>query len=506
MTKRLLTITLIAVFLTGGLALESFGEEKPQYGGVLKAIRGNFPKVIGLPTAMSPTDRIFCLPFAERLTNWDAKGNLLPELAESWDEDPAAETITYHLRKGVTFQDGSPFNADVVKWNLQTRLDKKRLTSGKYVKSIEVLDDYTVRVYVKGYNNRLTFDYGWQQMFSREAVEKHDEEWARKNGVGTGPFKFAEFQRDNFIKYVRNDNYWRKGYPYLDGIEVRFIPDVMTASAIMQANEADCWQDVGDVQSVLALEEKGFKVNWGPGMFWALLSNSSDPKSPYYKKEVREALEYAIDRPTMAKLLGHGKYEPLFQMAHAGSPGYIPGYNPRPYNPEKAKQLLAEAGYPNGFQTTLLSMSNYQDSAAALKSYLEAVGIKVRLDLADLGRYFDALFQTGWSDLVFTPNGIDPDGGDLFVHYGPDPITYRTGNIKKSPEYLAACNEALHTYDKALAVEKLKQAVKLGGEDAMIVPIYRSAQANVMQPYVHSKYMLIHTSLWQPYDTWMEKH
>lgn len=504
--KKLRIIFLVAVFAIAGLAFTCYAEEKPQYGGVLKAIRGTFPKVIGQPTEMSPTDRIFSLPIAEKLTNWDAEGNMVPELAESWDEDPEGKTITFHLRKGITFHDGSSFNAEAVRWNLQMRLDKKRLTDGKYVESMEVLDDHTLRVHVKDYHYRLAFNYGWQQMYSKKAFETHGEDWVRKNGVGTGPFKFGEFKRDTLITYVRNDNYWRKGYPYLDGMEIRFIPDVMTGSAMIQANEADSWLEVSDVQMVLNLEKKGFKVNWGPGMFWALLPNSSDPESPYSDKKVREALEYAIDRPTLAKLVGYGKYEPLFQMAHEGSPAYVPGYNPRPYNPEKARQLLAEAGYPKGFETTILVMSDQQDSAAALKAYLEAVGISVRLDLADLGRYFSALFHNGWSDLVFAANGIDPDGSELFIHYGPEPMTYRTGTIKKSPEFLATCNDALHTYDKTRVKDKLKQIVKQGAEDAMIVPIFRSAQAYVMHPYVHDNYILIHTIHWHPYDTWMEKH
>ena len=504
--KKCLVIAFIMVFSLAGLAFNSFGEEKPQYGGILKAARGTFPKVIGLPSEMGVTDKLFGLPFTERLTNWDAKGNMVPELAESWDEDPVDNTITYHLRKGITFHDGSPFNADAVKWNLQIRLDSNRLPFGKHVKSIEIVDEYTVRVHTKDYNNELAFNYGWQQMYSKKAVETHGVEWARKNGVGTGPFKFAEFQRDTMIKYVRNDNYWRKGYPYLDGMEIRFIPDVMTASAMIQGKEVDGWMDVSDVRNVLDLEKKGLKVNWGPGMFWAILPNSSDPKSPYADKRVREALEYAIDRPTLAKMLGYGKFEPLVQMASSISPSYVKGFNPRPYNPEKARKLLAEAGYPKGFETTLLTMSSNQDSAAALKSYLEAVGIKVRLDLADMGRYFTAIFQTGWDDLVFAANGIDPDGRELFIHFGPAPMTYRSGNIKKSPQFLAACDDALHTYDKAQFIEKLQKAVKQGSEDAMIIPVYRSAQAYVMQPYVHDKYMLIHTIYWHPYDTWMEKH
>ena len=141
--KKCLVIIFTAVFSLSGLTFNGLGQEKPQYGGVLKAVRPTFPKVIGLPSEMGVTDKLFGLPFTERLTNWDAKGNMVPELAESWDEDPVGNIITYHLRKGITFHDGSPFNADAVKWNLQIRLDSNRLPFGKHVKSIEIVDEYT---------------------------------------------------------------------------------------------------------------------------------------------------------------------------------------------------------------------------------------------------------------------------------------------------------------------------------------------------------------------------
>lgn len=504
--KKFLIITLIAVFSIGGLASNSFGDEKPRYGGVLKGIRGVFPKVMGYPPEMTPADSIAALPYAERLTTWDKEGNMVPEVAESWDEDPENLTITFHLRKGVRFSDRTPLNAEAVKWNWQMRLEKNRLPYGKYVKSLEVIDDNTIRVHVTAFNNQLAFNYGWQQMYSPAAFYTHGVDWVRKNGVGTGPFKLAEFQRDTLIRYERNDDYWREGYPYLDGIEVRFIPDTMTASAMMEAGEADVWQDVREVENILDLENKGYKVNWGPGFFWGLLPNSSDPKSPFNDKRVREALEYALDRPAIARMLGHGKYEALTQMAPSFWPGYVPGFNPRPYNPEKAKQLLAEAGYPNGFKTSILAESTAQDEGAAVQAYLAAVGIDAKLDLADLGRFYGSVFGKGWSDLALARSGINPDATDLFVHFGPEPMTYRTGTFKKSPEFLALCEDALHTYNKAEMIEKIKKIVIQGSKDAMIVPVMVSAQANVMQPYVHSTYMLIHTVHWQPYDSWMGKH
>jgi peptide/nickel transport system substrate-binding protein len=505
-------ILCVCFFINFTLPAPALGQ--PVKGGILKAIRPTFPKVIGYRPEFAPVDTMFALPVIERLNQWDEKGNPIPVLAENWKGDPVNKTITWYLRKGVKFHDGTDWDAEACRWNLQLQIDTKSLPDGPYVKSLEVIDKYTIKMYLTEYTRLLTQEnYGWAMMVSPTAFNKagggdieKSKEWARKNSVGTGPFKVVDFKRDAFIKYERNDNYWRKGMPYLDGMELRFIPDPMTASAMMEAKEADAWHDVAFVRNVLDLEQKGFKVVWGPGMFWAILPNSNDPKSPFANKKVREAIEYALDRPAIAKMVGYGKYEPLHQIAPSKWPGYVPGYNPRPYNPDKAKKLLAEAGYPNGFKTAMLATEWMRDGATAIKSYLEAVGIDARLDIADMGRYFGAVFGTGWSDLVFAASGINPSTTDLFIHFGPEPMTYRTGTIKKSPEYLALCKEALHIYDDAKYIEKIKQIVKKAGEDAMVIPVYVSAQANVMQPYVHSNYVKIHSVIWYSYEDWLEKH
>ncbi len=514
--KKILIIALIVSVSTVGLVFNGFCEQKPQYGGILRVLRPTFPRVIGYPNEFSPVESICALPVLERLNEWDEKGNPIPVLAESWEADPLSKTIIWHLRKGVKFHDGTPFNAEAVRWNYQSRIDAKRQTDGKYVKSLEVIDEHTLKIHLTDYNYLMTKEnLSWLLSISPTAFEKagggdieKSKEWARRNSVGTGPFKVVDFKRDTYIKYARNDNYWRKGMPYLDGIESRLIRDPMTAMAMMEAGEADAWHETGEVQNILRLEEKGFKVNWGPGYFWALLPNSSDPKSPLSKRKVREAIEYAINRPTLAKMIGHGKYEALHQMAPSFWPGYVPGYDPRPYNPEKAKQLLTEAGYPNGFKTSIMTTdrSGARDAATAIKAYLEAVGIEVKVDVADMGRYFASAFLKGWSDLVLAISGINPSTTDLFIHFGPEPMTFRTGNIAKTPEYLALCDEALHTYDDAAYIEKIKQIVVKAGEDAMVIPIYVSALANVLAPYVHSNSGKIHSVIWYSYEDWMEKH
>ena len=489
----------------------------PVYGGVMKVIGTGFPVNIGYTPEFMPTDSIYALPSLERLCEWDEDGIQIPVLATSWESDPDNLTITWYLREGVTFHDGTPWNAEACRWNFQLQLDGGRLPYGQFIESLEVVDDYTITMHLTAYTWYMIVNYGWVMMISPTAFENAGDtleeriDWARSNSVGTGAFEVVDFQRDVVLRYAKNDNYWREGMPYLDGIEARYIPDPVTAAATMEAGEADMWIQASEVQSLLDLEEMGLTVNWGTGlagMFWSLLPNSSDPDSPLANQKVREAIEYAIDREAIAEMLGFGKYEPLHQMASSDWPGYVPGYDPRPYDPEKAIELLADAGYAGGFETTILATDAARDAVAALQANLADVGIIVEPDIADFGRYIVSLFMMGWEDLALAASGINPDATDIFVHFGPNPMTFMTGNIYKSPEYLALCEEALglEYADAFEAMDKIKEAVEQAGEDAMIIPLWRDVSVAVMQPYVHSDYFMIHGVIWTPYDTWMEEH
>ena len=235
-------------------------------GGIMKVLRPTFPRNLGYTPEWAPVDSIFALPVAERLIDWDAKGTVIPWLAESWELDPQRATVTFHLRKGVKFHDGSPFNAEALKWNFQLRLDTKTQIDGDFVKSVEVLDEYTVRLNCTEITSWSAYIYGWGQIISPTAFEKNGgKEWARANCVGTGPFKEVEFKRDDLIRYEKNKNYWRKGYPLLDGIEIRCIPDPVTASMIMESKEADQWTDVANTKNILELEAEGPEGKLGTG-------------------------------------------------------------------------------------------------------------------------------------------------------------------------------------------------------------------------------------------------
>ncbi len=480
-------------------------------GGTLRAIKFVFPKNLGYAPDQSPVDATFMPPVWDRLVEWDEKGNFVPVLVESWDWNPKTSALTLNLRKGVKFEDDTPFNAEALKFFYTLMLETKTLVGGDAVKSMDVVGEHTLRMHLTDFDNMTIENFVWNSRpFSPTAFKKNGgKEWARLHTVGTGPFKLVSFSRDASMRYERNPGYWRKGYPLLDAIEVRYVPDPVTTQMMLEAKEVDICLETTNMKMAAELEKKGFKVNWGPGMVWGLLPNSADPKSPLNNKKVREAIEYAIDRPALATMLGFGKYEALTQLEPKSSPAYVPNFNPRPYSPEKAKQLLAEAGYPNGFDTKLLIQEKDRDAGVGIVQFLQAVGVRADLDVADPGRYAVSVYSpqaTSYPGMVLSWGGVNPDASDLFVHWGTHPMTHRFGQILKSKEYLEVCDRALHTFDRDALKKALQAIVRKASDDAMIVPLYRDGQAAIMQPWVHTDTPRIHRQTWNVYEDWMEKH
>jgi ABC-type transport system substrate-binding protein len=483
---------------------------QPQYGGTLRAI-ANY----GLGNCGYPPNEggfAFFQEITRRLIDWDAKGNLVPTMAESWDMDQANNTLTWHLRKGVKFTDGTDFNAEAAKWCIERMKELGRLTEADKVISLDIIDDYTLRMNLTELNSQAAINYGWVNIYSPTAFEKNGEEWAKTNVVGVGPFIITDFSPDNFMNLKKYDNFYIKDTPYLDAVTERVIPDSVSAAAMMEAKQADLWFNA-PIKDAVELENKGFKVNWAvTGFFWGLFANSADPESKWADKKLREAIEYAIDRPAMAKTLGYGRYEPLTQIAPKNSTGYNEGYDPRPYNPEKAKQLIAEAGYPDGFQTEIVCDSRSQDYATLIQAYLGAVGINAKIDLADFARYNELFMSAffggeGFQELVIGMTGVDlPFATGLLRHFGPTPMTGIVNiNGAKSPEFLALCDKLYQTYDSNELTKITKEAVKQAEEDALVVPLFLSPFVSVMQPNVHDDSHTAHDVVWNIQYSWIEK-
>jgi ABC-type transport system substrate-binding protein len=528
-----MAIVLISILILSGCggkdstAYYEGASKDAQKGGTLRIIAGSIPKCLGYGPEKAPSDSFQMIPVLEHLCEWGSTGGeLTPVLATSWDTDHTANTITWHLRKNVKFSDGEPFNAEAVKWNVQLAIDNRSGTGTNLIKSMDVKDEFTLVMNMVSFDWQTVQNLGLTQCISpksfmtaggsvsatddSDATKEARKVWAREHCIGTGAFTVSEWQRDDHITFVKNPNYWQEGKPYLDKIIMTAIADNMVAAAKLQAGEGDMWADTSSMNDLLDLKEKGFKLVEGPGMFSVILFSDVDQNSPLSNVKVRQALTYAIDRTAMAQTLGQGLYEPLTQMAPKASPGYNAGYNPYPYDKEKAKALLKEAGYPNGFTVKILAW-NATDAMALFQFYLGEVGVTVEPDMADIGRYFGALFggdKGGWDGLCFSGSGINPDGSDLFVHYGPNPMTFRTPNIFKSQTFTDLCNAAIDIkYNSAAdAATAIKAALKQADEEALYIPLWRTYEASVVWSYVHTEYPKIHGIIWHPENDWMEAH
>lgn len=506
--KKLLLMALVIFIFSVGLVFNSFAEKKPQYGGILKVVTAAGPRSFYSPEG-GPADLGASFPGIESMQMYVGR-DLVPQLAESVVLDPDALTMTFKIKKGIKFHDGSDLNADNLIWGIKFRREKGRLQDANRLKSIEKIDDYTVVLHVTEYTNMLMPNLGWAFQESMKAYTTHDIDWLRANFVGTGPFKMVEWKRDAHMKWEKNPNYWQKGRPYLDGVEFYYVPDPVTASAMLQAGQVDMWMNT-PVKDQADLEKKGFIRNVGYGALPSMIYfNTKDPNMPTGNAKVRQAIEYAIDKVAISKAIGFGYYEPLKMTAPKGEWGYDPDYKGRPYNPEMARKLLAEAGYPKGLKLELLAfpvgVGGGAPAAEAIKAYLEDVGIDCNLDLADAGRYWGSVFGTGWKDMVLCFTGLDPNYLDTIMRWFSHEPATNLASFKRSPEFTALCKEALVARDEATKKAMAKKIVRQLADECSVLPLWNMPATDMLAPYVHTTYRQDGFINWRIYDDWMEKH
>ena len=516
MNRRIrVSVTMLMVFFISWSIIGTLAEAgEPRYGGILREIWYTGPRVLSYLPEMGPGDEQAIMPAAEKLMEYTADHKLEPFLAESVTVAPDGKQITFKLRKGIKFTDGSELTAEVVAWNYQINIDAKRLQYRNKLEKMEVVDKYTLIFHLTNYNNQMLHSLGWVPIFSKVAWDnaangdfEKGKEFARANIVATGPFKLAEYKRDNYVKWVKNESYWQKGKPYLDGILVRIIPDSVTASALMLAKEADMWVQP-PVNNQAEFEKMGFIRHSGYGLPRMIYLNNKDPQSKFKNKKLREAVEYAIDKVAIAKALGFGYYTPLTMVAPPGEWGYDPNYKGRSYNPEKAKQLLAEAGYAEGLTIKMMALSNppWPDELTSIKRYLDEVGIRVESDLADPGRFFGSVYMQGWKDSVLWLTGMDPNYLITFHRqFGPEPMA-NYASFERSPELMALAEKSLQLQSDAEQEAITKDLVRLMADEAVVIPLYRAPSAYIIQPYVHTTFLQELMVARLTYNEWMDEH
>lgn len=334
---------------------------------------------------------------------WTAK----PSLAESWELEPSKAVL--EIRRGVKFHDGSDLDAEVVRWNIEQMRNNPKSFLQELLVPIDpknparVLGKYTVQINLTAPFASLPVilsDIEYQpRIVSKAAFDKLGEAGLLKQAVGTGPFKLVKWESGSGLTVRRFEDYWEMGedgkpLPYVDEVVYRFIPQDSVRLVEMRTGNAD-FSDFIPAKDVPALKNNPMLVyhqnEFVASEYFFFFNGQKPPFNDSLK--LRQAVQYAIDREAIAKVVGLGLGKPAKYHFTPGTVGYeesVPYYW---YNPERAKQLVREAGYPNGLDLTLSIVARdiEQQQAEMMKQMLDAVGIRTTIE---------AMEQLAWSSKV----------------------------------------------------------------------------------------------------------
>lgn len=379
-----------------------------------------------------------------------------PGLAKSWTVSKDGLTYTFKLQEGVKFQDGTDFNADAVVFNFDrwmngdadkfpyyTMFGGYKKDKGHVIKEVKALDANTVQFVLKRpqapfLKNLAMSPFG---IASPTAVKKYGDDF-RKNPVGTGPFKFVEWKQNDSITLEKNPDYWKKGLPKLNKVIFRVIPENTARLNALTNGEVDIMDGLNNSDEATVTSNANLQVVERPSMNIGYIGFTVNRK-PFDNKLVRQALNMAVDKKAIIDAFYGGKAI----VAKNAMPPSVEGYNDSvqeyPYDLEKAKKLLAEAGYPNGFKMDLWAMPvarpympEAQKVAEVIQESFNKIGVKANIKTEDWATYladaakgkFDS-FMLGWTgdngdadNFLYTLLDKDSIGANNYSFYSNDKL------------------------------------------------------------------------------------
>jgi peptide/nickel transport system substrate-binding protein len=433
------------------------------YGGIYHYPLNVAPaSPLGYPVETNPVEGLVASCALERLLLTGDNGFIDPRLATSWEVNVPTKAMTFHLRQGVKFHDGSDFNAEVVKWNFDLQIAAGKATNWV---SVDVIDNYTIKITVKVYQNTSLTGVSGYPIASKAAFDKNGIAWARENPIGTGPFVFVEHERGTRVYFEKNENYWDTGKPYLDGVEFIIIADVTVRNLAFKRGDIHEFTAAG--LDAKELQDARYPYHQRTGGTFVLVPDSANLDSPFSNLKVRQAVSYAIDRESLAKNLGYGFARPAYQIFPGFKIAVVPNLEKTFYDPVKARQLLTEAGYPDGFTTSIYSQgyavpSNYVTAVAGM---LTEIGIITTPEFPDSGKYSEYRFGSWSKSLLAQGFGNFDNLNSLWgFYFGTTAFKSRENpaNFKAAAEASLASPEV----DPAL----VQACVKIIAEELMVIP------------------------------------
>jgi peptide/nickel transport system substrate-binding protein len=406
----------------------------------------------------------------------DQKGEATPGLASAWKFEDKGRKLVLTLRPDVTFSDGAKLDATVVKRNLERAKNQPGSVLTQLldsVKSVDVVDPSTVRLNLSYPDYGLPLVLGGKagMQVSPKALDGDIKQLPRKP-VGAGPFKLTNFVPDGSSTLVKNPTYWDAKDIHLDGVELRYLNDPQAILAGLQSGSIDIASSTGN--QVAAAKRAGLNVSAFPSLSAASIE-VNDALKPYTDHRVAEAINYALDREALIKTQNGGLGEPAFQPFPKGYVGYSEEVaNLYPHDVAKAKQLLAEAGYPNGLdiEITYFDALGYKALTEQIQAQLAAAGIRSKLKTLPLAQAAERVYVK--HDVAFNPNGIvgrESPLQMLNVQYGAEGLL--NPGRKASPELTKDLKDAAqYPLDSAEYPAALQKATARAARESAVVFLF----------------------------------
>jgi peptide/nickel transport system substrate-binding protein len=514
-----------------GVALAA---DQPKSGGILRMYHRDSPGSASIHEGATYSLNVPFMPIFNNLVLYDqhiaqnSMDDIRPELAESWSWSPDGKKLTFKLRQGVKWHDGKPFTSADVKCTFDMLMGKSqqkfrqnpRKSWYDQVEDVSVNGDFEASFNMKRPEPSLLalLASGYTPVYPCHISPAE----MRTHPIGTGPFKFVEFKANESIKLTKNTDYWKKGLPYLDGIEYTIIPNRSTAILAFVAGKFDITFPthitIPLLKDVKSQAPNAVCVTAPTNVSTNIIVNSSSP--PFDNLDIRHALALSLDRKAFIQILFEGQADAGGTMEPAPDglwampkdmmesiPGYGPDINA---NREQARKLMQKAGYgPDKHLAVKVSTRNlaeYRDPAVILIDQLKSIYIDGELDVVDTAQWFPKVARKDYAlGLNLTGNAVDD----------PDQSFYENYSCGSERNYTNYCNKEIEKlFDQQSAETDLNKRKKLVWdidkklqEDVARPIIFHARAATCWQPYVKGVTVMVNSSYngYRYEDVWMDK-
>ena len=485
----------VAAALLGGL-LTMASAQGARRGGTLRAGLDADPPTMDPHLSGSAVDRQVYQNLYDKLVDTDANLAVVPMLATSWTISPDGRTVTFKLRQGVKFHDGTPFNAEAVKYNFERMLDPKfpsvRRSEIRPVTGVAAPDPSTVAISLERPYSPLLYVLTDRagMMVSPAAARAAGTNFAQ-HPVGTGPFAYVERVPQDHLTLRRNPDYWVKGQPYVDEVVFRPITDDNARVANLKSGDVDIINlvplpQVRTLTQQAAAPGARFKIIERGAMAWTALSLNVT-KPPFDNKLLRQAFAATIDRNAIANVVLQGAAYPAYSLFPNGTAAYDPAFKLPPRSIATAKERLAAAGHPGGFEFTLIILPGQQRVALAqaIQAMAEDAGIHVKIQIEEQGTFVsDVTKIQAQSGVIEWSGRPDPDfdiypfvtqsgiGAFNYVGYTGDKMQ----TILDAARYLNDMSQRRRAY---------RQASEILADDVPYVPLFFPKEYKLVSTRLH---------------------